>query len=220
MPLWDHDSACSMYGEVLDRWEDHALSSCCGGDRVLRHSAIRNVVCSAVAEFTLVSPQVEKPGLLLPRGCPILGVPTPILTPPFFPLLRPPLVAALPTWVPRSVSGFAEAWDLSVSSLLRSSHLSSASPSVADVFREVETRKRAFQDTASLVAERGATFLPTCLGGSREWVVPSAFGASWLGSLPSPARPAAWPLTCPRTPASGLHSASAAPFTEKTRVQS
>ena len=52
------------------------------------------------------------------------------------------------------MSGFTEAWDLSVSSLLRPSHLSSASPSVADVFHEVETRKRAFQDTASLVAER------------------------------------------------------------------
>ena len=40
-----------MCGEVLDRWGDHALSCCCGGDRVLRHNAFRNVVCSAVAEF-------------------------------------------------------------------------------------------------------------------------------------------------------------------------
>ena len=82
-------------------------------------------------------------------------------------------------WVPRGVSGFAEAWDFSVSSLLRPSHLSSASPSVADVFHEVETRKRAFQDTASLVAERGATFCPLVLescgrGGEEEGVVPSS----------------------------------------------
>ena len=24
MPVWDHDSACSICGEVLDRWSDHA----------------------------------------------------------------------------------------------------------------------------------------------------------------------------------------------------
>ena len=45
---------------LLDRWGDHAL--CCGGggDRVLRHNAVRNIVCSAVAEFTSVSPELEK----------------------------------------------------------------------------------------------------------------------------------------------------------------
>ena len=147
-----------------------------------------------------------------PRGRPILEVPTPMSTPSFVPpLLLPPLrlpLVAAPAdiWVPRSVSGFAEAWDFSVSSLLRSSHLSSASPSVADVFHEVETPKRAFQDTASLVAERGATFCPLVL---------EACGCGWsqafqgvvVGLPPNPVRPAAWPPTHPRTPASGLHSA-------------
>ena len=74
----------------------------------------------------------------------------------------------------QGVSGFAEAWDFSVSSLLRSSHFSSTSPSVADVFHEVETRKRAFQDTASLVAERGATFCPLVL---------EACGGGWSQAL-------------------------------------
>ena len=194
MQLWDHDSACSMCAEVLDRWGDHALSCCCGGDRVLRHNAVRNVVCSAVAEFTSVSPELEKPGLLLPRGRPILEVPTPMSTPPLFPPPSPPPPPAASRrpadiWVPRGVSGFAEAWDLSVSSLLRSSHLSSASPSVADVFHEVETRKRAFQDTASLVAEHGATFCPlvlyACGGG---W--PQAFWSvvAWIASESRTAR--------------------------------
>ena len=68
-------------------------------------------------------------------------------------------------------SSKVEAWDFSVSSLLRPCHLSSPSPSVADVFHEVETRKRSFQDTASLVAERGATFCSLVLeacGGERR----------------------------------------------------
>ena len=41
-----------------------------GGDRVLRHNAVRNVVCFAVSEFTSVSPELEKPGLLLPPQAP------------------------------------------------------------------------------------------------------------------------------------------------------
>ena len=49
---------------------------------------------------------------------------------------------------------------------------------------------------------------------------PRLFGASWLGSPLSPAWPAAQPPDPPRTSVSGLHSASAAPFTGKTRVQS
>ena len=93
MPLWDRDTACNMCGEVLDRWGDHALACCCGGDRVLRHNAIRD--CSAVAEFTTVSPELEKPGLLPPRR-PDPGGPQPDVDPSSV-LPRPlPLVAALP----------------------------------------------------------------------------------------------------------------------------
>ena len=92
-------------------------------------------------------------------------------------------------WVPRGVSGFAEAWDLSVSSLLRTFHFSSATPSVADVFQEVEARKRAFQDTASMVAERGATFCPlvleACGGG---WSQAFRGVVAWIASESRTAR--------------------------------
>ena len=184
MPLWDRDTACSMCGKVLHRWGDHALACCCGGDRVLRHNAIRDVVCSAVAEFITVSPELEKPGLLLPPRPPDPGGHHPDVDPSS---VSSPLPAAsrrpADIWVPRGVSGFAEAWDFSISSLLRSSHLSSASTSVADVFHEVETRKRAFQDTASLVAERGATFCPlvleACGGG---WSQAFRSVVAWIAS--------------------------------------
>ena len=66
MPIWDGDTACGLCGEVLDMWGDHAICCSGGGDRVLHHNAVRNVVCSAVSEFTSVSPELEKPGLLLP----------------------------------------------------------------------------------------------------------------------------------------------------------
>ena len=199
-----------MCGEVLDRWGDHAFSCSCGGDKILRHNAIRYVVCSAVSEFTSVSPEVEKPGLL--RGPdPGLGLPSGF---------QPPSAAGrhlADVWVSRGMSGFTEAWDFSVSFLLRTSHFSAASPTVADVFQEVEARRCA--------AERGATIVPLVLegcgregGGGERRVGPSPFERSWLGLPPSHALLAAFPLICLETPASGVSSASAAPFTGKTRA--
>ena len=91
LPVWDQDSACGLSGEILDRWGDHAL--CCGGggDRVLRHNAIRNTVCSAVAEFTSVSLELEKPGLLLPPRPPAPTRSSTALT-----AILPPAVGAAP----------------------------------------------------------------------------------------------------------------------------
>ena len=76
--------------------------------------------------------------------------------------------------VPLGVSGFAEVWDFSVSSLLRTSHISVAAPSVADVIAAVEARKLAFEDTASQVAAAGATFCPLVL---------EACGGGWSAAL-------------------------------------
>ena len=182
---------------------------------------------AAATRFCVTTPSVTwcaplSPLLLLPRP-PDLGGPDPALSlPPGFP---PPAAAGrrpADVWVPRGMSGFAEAWDFSVSSLLRASHLSVASPTVADVFHEGEARKCAFQGTAAAVAERGATFVPLVLEacGERRGGFPSLFGQSWLGLPPSHALPAVLLLICLETPASGLPSASAAPFTGKTRAQS
>ena len=97
----DYDSARSLCGEVSDRWGNHALSCGCGGDKILRHNAVRDVVCSAVSEFTSVSPELEKPGLLPPDpGGPDPGICLPPGSPP----------SPADVWVPRSVSGFAESW--------------------------------------------------------------------------------------------------------------
>ena len=72
IPLWDRDTACSKCGEVLDRWGDPALACCCG---VIGFCARTRVVCSAVAELTTVSPELEKPGLLLSPRPPDPGGP-------------------------------------------------------------------------------------------------------------------------------------------------
>ena len=108
MALWDHDSAYSMCGEVLDRWGDHALSCCGGGDRVLRHNAIRDVVCSAVAEFTSVSPELEKPGLVLPPRPPDPGGTCSDADSSVLSQTPPPAVAALP--MSGSLGVFRSCW--------------------------------------------------------------------------------------------------------------
>ena len=146
MPVWDHDSACGMCGEVLDQWDDHALSCCGGGDRALRHNAVRDVVCSTVSEYTSATSELEKPGLLLPRGVRALNSTT-----------------TLDVWVSRGVSSFAEAW--------RRLRLLSGGILLPHLFPE--TRKRTFQDTASQGEALEATFRPLVLvpcGG--DWSLP------------------------------------------------
>ena len=107
-------SACPFGTVILhaacDRWGDHSLLCCGGGDRVLRHNAIR----SAVAEFTSASPELEKPGLLLSSRPPDPGGTGSELDHGFdlLPSVRPADV-----WVPRGVSGMAQ---------VRPSHISSA----------------------------------------------------------------------------------------------
>ena len=47
MSIWSQGHHCTLLGQVMDRWGDHALVCSCGGDRVIRHNIIRDVVHSA-----------------------------------------------------------------------------------------------------------------------------------------------------------------------------
>ena len=129
--------------EVMDTWGDHALSCCCGGDRVLRHYAIRNVVCFAVAEFTSVSPELEKnPVFCFPASSRPEGT-------------LPELTRALTLLaVAAPMSGFLVAFPDSPRRGIFRFHLCCAPPHISSAAplgrRCFETRKRAFQDTASL----------------------------------------------------------------------
>ena len=109
--------------------------------------------------------------------------------------------------VPRGVSGFAEAWDLSVSSLLRSSLLLLPMSSMKWKPGSAPSRTRLHW---WLSAGPPSVRLSWRLAGAGG---PKPSGTLWLGLPPSPARLAALPPTPPWTLASGLHSVSAAPFT-------
>ena len=59
MPVFDRDTFCPCCGMVLDRWGDHALVCQCGGDRTVRHNALRNT-CYLEACTGGVRPEREK----------------------------------------------------------------------------------------------------------------------------------------------------------------
>lgn len=116
-----------MCGEVMDQFADHALVCGCGGDRTIKHNAIRDLVFNA-ARAAMQNPDKEKLGLL-PERPRIDRLP--------FGQHRPADV-----WLPRGGSGRSEAWDLVATSGLRSDRLYSASWRPEDIFSEYEHVKR------------------------------------------------------------------------------
>ena len=68
MAIWDADSICPLCRQTQDRWGDHALSCLCGGDRVGRHNAVRDVFHNIARDSCSLTPIKEKPGLLPPRA--------------------------------------------------------------------------------------------------------------------------------------------------------
>ena len=140
MPVWSQDSNCSLCGQVLDKWGDHALACGCGGDRISRHNLIRDVVHSAANDRANLATVLEKPEDRPPDPDP--PHPTNISR-------RPADV-----WVPRGPSGGPEAWDFSVTSAFKLGPSLPDASSPSGTFSSVEFRKNAFLDTASLNAAR------------------------------------------------------------------
>ena len=171
MPVWSQDTNCSLCGQVMDKWGDHALVCGCGGDRVIRHNMIRDVVHSAAKKAGLGA-VLEKPGLLIPRE------PTDVDRPPDPDPPDPSSASRRPAdvWVPRGPGGGPEAWDFSVSSAFRLGPATPDPAAFADVFSSAEARKRTFLDTASQCMSAGITFCP---------LVIEAVGGGWSDALRS-----------------------------------
>jgi hypothetical protein len=65
-PVFDRDGFCPCCGVVMDIWGDHAITCACGGDRTIRHNAIRDI-CFDEATSGGLRPEREKAGLFPPR---------------------------------------------------------------------------------------------------------------------------------------------------------
>ena len=200
--------AVHLWRRSPDRWGDQTLACCGGGDRVLRHNAVRNVLCNAVSQFTSATPELEKPGLILPPA--------------------PPPIHALPTWltnsfwtlrvgvVPRTFGSLVGSRGLPSLGMWISRPPSARRLSPPDPTFSPQSR-RGFQDTRDQVKAIGAACRPlvieACGGG---WAPVLREVVSWISAESSPLPENSWP----RSSSGQLHSASLAPFIGETRVQS
>ena len=152
VPLLDDARGCPMCGEALDVFMDHALVCQCGGDRTLRHHAVRDALHSHCCRAGLQAER-EKAGLLPPR-----------------PPEEGGREGALPqdrrpadVWLQRGPNGRATAVDLAVSSGLgRDALLGSAADGTATC-AQYEDRKRGYLDTAAQCEAASLDFEPFVL---------------------------------------------------------
>ncbi len=166
MPFAEQDYECPCCDGIMDRFGDHALVCCGGGDRTRRHNLLRNMVLHAAASANL-HPELEKPGLLPQRpifgslfenGC-SLGHDT-------SPSARRPADIYIPRWR----AGPPAAWDFAVTSGLR---VDSIADSVRDpdaALTRYEDFKCSHQDTQVQCQHQGITFIP---------MVMEAVGGGW-----------------------------------------
>ena len=148
-PVYDEDGRCPCCGQVLDKWGDHALVCPCGGDRTVRHNAVRNT-CFEDAQAAGLRPERETAGLLQERPeSDELPAPT-----------RPRARRPADVWLPRGKSGAQEALDFAVTSAMRSDLLREASGTPELVFERYNRFKREYRDTALSCQEVGVQFVP------------------------------------------------------------
>ena len=159
-PVFDTEGPCLLCGDVMDIWGDHALTCSCGGDRTIRHNAIRNVCYEEALEAGL-RPEREKAGLLPGRpatdGLEVLNGHR-----------RPADV-----WLPRGPSSKGEALDFAVSSGLQSELFRPVVDAPGLVFHRYDSMKRGFKGTADLCEAAGFKFVP---------LVVEAHGGGWSSS--------------------------------------
>ena len=162
LPVAASEDYCPLCDGVADRFGDHARVCPCGGDRTKRHNRLRAVLAARTSAAAL-SPEVEKPGLLPARphdhGCCEAGGSAAIQG-------RRPADVWVPLW---GLHGPA-AFDLAVTSGLRSGAVAASASDGSHACVAYEAKKRAHQDTAHQCSEQGLQFVP---------LVAEACGGGW-----------------------------------------
>ena len=152
VPLLTEPSCCPMCGTALDIYMDHALVCQCGGDRTLRHHAVRDSLFSSCCRGGL-SAERERAGLLPPRP----------------PEDEGPCAVAAQTrrpadvWLPRGPKGRGLAIDFAITSGLRRDFLGQSAVDATAVTAQYEDRKRTYLDTEAQCAAAGFDFVPFIL---------------------------------------------------------
>jgi hypothetical protein len=158
VPIFDADGYCPCCGGVMDRFGDHASVCLCGGDRTIRHDAVRDLVFEEAMGGNL-RPEREKAGLLPPRP-----------EADSLPALTPNGRRPADVWLPRGGSRRGEALDFAVSSAMRGDTFRQAAETPETVFAKYEKHKREYLNTAQACEAAGFRFVP---------MVFEAHGGAW-----------------------------------------
>ena len=149
VPLLDETATCSACGACLDVFMDHALVCSCGGDRTLRHNAIRGAFFEE-AQAAGVHCEREKTNLIPQR--------------PDDEKLRGEDQRngrrPADVWLAHWANGRAGAVDFAVTSGLRNDLMSMAAQDPAGVWGQYEQFKRQYLNTEACCSERNIQFLP------------------------------------------------------------
>ena len=151
LPLLENPATCPMCGTALDIYMDHALVCSCGGDRTIRHNAVRNTTYSACREAG-TNAELEKAGLLPPRPADEEVTSA----------RRSEQRGRRPAdiWLPRGIDGLGAAVDFAVTSGLRSDRLVTAAADPTCVLASYEDYKRSYLNTERQCNEQGFHFMP------------------------------------------------------------
>eukprot|EP00435_Cladocopium_sp_Y103_P009537 s556_g2.t1 len=146
------DTWCPQCNGILDRFSLHAATCAAGGERTLRHHAIRDTL-HRWAERAGLQPEREKPGLLLPQRPEDTS----------FGRRRPADV-----FVP-SLAGIPTAFDIAITAPQRSESLREASckaGAAADSYSEVKANHL---NTAQVCECQGVRFQPMVVESTGAW---------------------------------------------------
>jgi len=164
-PFAEEDHWCSLCDGVMDRFADHALVCCCGGDRTRRHNLIRNEAFHSACAAGLF-PELEKADLLPQR--PLQGSVYEDGTRPGVGDSddRPEARRPADVYIPRWRSGPPAAWDFAVTSGLRDDVLLSSVMDREAVLTNYEDFKENFKSTSTQCQQSGLSFIPMIMEAS------------------------------------------------------
>ena len=148
------DGWCPFCDAVADRRAHHPRVCSAGGDRTLRHNALRNFIFRRAAAAGL-NPELEKARVLLP---PRPGANQAQAR-------RRPADVYLPSWV----AGAPAALDFAVTSPARQDIVAQAAETALAAATAYSDKKREHLNTEALCREAGVTFVPMVVETTGAW---------------------------------------------------
>jgi hypothetical protein len=152
IPEASEDCWCPQCYGILDAHSLHASTCVAGGEKTLRHTAVRDALCKW-AERAGLQPEKERPGLLLPQRPEDVGTQN-----------RRPADIFLP-----SLHGSPAALDLAITAPQRQDVVVQGATSALAAASAYAASKAAYLNTAQLCSQQGVNFVPLVAESTGAW---------------------------------------------------